>query len=98
MFVVKRKSDGLYFRNLGYHGRHARRWKIMNEMGLNYQTDPTPVIVNWTDKLEEVKPFKSVGGCKQAVRTGRVIGTQWVKTPFEELFEIIEVKVEIKEK
>ena len=94
MYLIRRKSDGLYFGNEGYHGRYTRRAN-----GKEWHSDPNMC-----------RPFKSIAGLKSSYGANipipphkwdefkangwswNGIEKDWPK--FDDLFEIVPVVIQ----
>ena len=102
MFVIRRDSDGKYWRNVDFHKYCSVRFR-----------DSYDESILWTDHVHEVKPFKSRGAAKNSRggpgmkkvavdKPGGLPGAfygnyKWVPRTWEEAGkEVVEVTVVIK--
>lgn len=99
-YVIRRKSDGKYWRNKDYHT--DGHWRVR---GIPSEEDP-----RFVEDINTVKPFMTKGGPKISrcpVDTRTIMpGEKWITIPWEErkalsdkrwdeLYEIVSVKIKL---
>jgi len=61
MYLIQRKSDGMFFLNKGFHSfhEHSHADNMKGEFGAGHPS-------NWTKNKSECRPFKTIGGAKSS--------------------------------